>query len=58
MKNTQRSPGRPPVDADDKSIKVGVSLPSKQYDDLVRRALADDCSVPEIIRRDLKRDRE
>jgi hypothetical protein len=46
--------GRPPLAADDASLHVGVSLPSRQYDDYCRRALEDDVSVPEIIRRDLR----
>lgn len=53
MKRTH--PGRPPLDDDDSSTEVGVSFPTKQYDGYARRALHDDVSVPEIIRRDLDR---
>lgn len=49
-----RSPGRPPLDPHDPSVRVGLSLPSKRYDDLCERALRERVSVPEIIRRDLK----
>lgn len=51
MQPTRR--GRPPLDYDDPSVRVGVSLPSKQYDDYAQRALREQVSVPEIIRRDL-----
>ena len=50
-----RPPGRPPLDDRDASVRVGVSLPAKQYDGYARRALREDVSVPEIIRRDLQR---
>jgi hypothetical protein len=46
-------PGRPPLDDDDESVPVCVSLPSKQFDAYARRALREDVSVPEIIRRAL-----
>lgn len=49
----KRTPGRPPLDDDDPSVHVGVTLPSKQFDEYSRRALREDVSVPEIIRRDL-----
>jgi hypothetical protein len=47
------TPGRPPLDDADSSTEVGVSFPTKQYDGYAKRALRDDVSVPEIIRRDL-----
>lgn len=47
-------PGRPPIDEDDPSVPVSFSLPSKKFDALCRRALREDVSVPEIIRRDLE----
>ena len=47
------SPGRPPLDDEDSSVEVGVTLPSKQFDAYAKRALHEDVSVPEIIRRDL-----
>jgi hypothetical protein len=47
-------PGRPPLDKADPSVRVGVSMPSKQFDELDKRAKRAEVSVPEIIRRDLK----
>lgn len=52
MKRTH--PGRPPIDDDDHSIEVGVTLPLKQFDAYAKRALREDVSVPEIIRRELR----
>jgi hypothetical protein len=46
-----RPPGRPPLDEHDSSVQVGVTLPSKQFDELCKRALREDVSVPEIVRR-------
>ena len=51
MKRTH--PGRPPLDDEDGSVEVGVTLPTKQFDAYARRALREDVSVPEIIRREL-----
>jgi hypothetical protein len=50
----KRLPGRPRLDDTDTSTEVGVSFPTKQYDNYARRALHDDVGVPEIIRRDLE----
>jgi hypothetical protein len=47
------NPGRPPLDKDDPSVTVTVSLPSKTFDELCTRAQRADVSIPEIIRRDL-----
>jgi hypothetical protein len=52
MKRTH--PGRPPIDDDDPSEHVCVSLPSKQFKVYEARAARADVSVPEIIRRDLR----
>lgn len=52
MKRTH--PGRPPVDDHDASIEVGVTLPARQFDAYAKRALREDVSVPEIIRRELR----
>ena len=49
----KRPPGRPPLDQWDASVKVSISLPSKQFDDICERARADGISVPEQIRRDM-----
>ena len=59
MKRTH--PGRPRVDDDDTSIEVGVTLPSRQYDEYseqarrLTRTEGKDVSVPEIIRRELQK---
>jgi hypothetical protein len=50
----KRSPGRPPLDDNDPSTQVGVRMPSKQFDDLYRRAQRERVSVAEIIRRELR----
>lgn len=50
-----RKRGRPRLDAADSSTEVGVSFPTTQFDAYAKRALHDDVSVPEIIRRDLDR---
>jgi hypothetical protein len=52
MKRTH--PGRPPLDEDDPSVSVSVSMPSKQFAAICKRAQREDVSVPEIIRRDLE----
>jgi len=49
----KRKRGRPPLNDDDPSVKVEVSMPSKQVDAYCQRALREDVSVGEIIRRDL-----
>jgi hypothetical protein len=48
---TKRPPGRPPLDATDPSVRVGVSFPTKQFDALCARAQRAAISVPEVIRR-------
>ncbi len=55
MKRTH--PGRPPLDEDDPSARITLSLPSKQLDTYCQRALRAAVSVPEIIRRDLQAQR-
>jgi hypothetical protein len=52
MKRTH--PGRPPLDDDDATEHVCMSLPSKQVRAYRRLAARDDVSVPEIIRRELR----
>lgn len=49
----KRPPGRPPLDKDDPSVEVCVTLPSKKYDDLYERARQERTTVPELIRRKL-----
>ena len=50
----KRSPGRPHVDDDDESQEVGVTFPRRQFDAYAKRALLEDVSVPEIVRRELR----
>lgn len=46
-----RPPGRPPVDEHDTSVQVGVTLPSRKYDELCEQARKQGTSVPEVVRR-------
>jgi hypothetical protein len=55
---TPKRRGRRALDDDDPSMLVGVTLPSKQYDDLAQRALREKVSVPEIVRRTMREARE
>jgi len=48
-----RRPGRPPLDPSDSSVKVTISLPTKQFDSYCTAARRHDVSLPEIIRRAL-----
>lgn len=50
-----RRPGRPPVSADDESVRIGLTLPAKQFDQFCRQALREEISVAEAIRRELDR---
>lgn len=43
--------GRPPLDANDPSVVVGVSLPSKKFDELCEVARRQNQSLPEVLRR-------
>jgi hypothetical protein len=46
-----RKPGRPPLDPTRRlSAPVSVRLVTSQYDALCRRAAADRCTVPALIR--------
>jgi hypothetical protein len=54
----KRSPGRPPLDDEDTSVYVGVTVTAKTFDDLCARARRDQVSVPEIIRRDLDKQKK
>lgn len=47
-------PGRPPLRDDDESTSVHVRFPSREYDDLYKRAQMERVSVPEFIRRKLE----
>jgi hypothetical protein len=46
--------GRPPLDDNDTSVPVCVTMPSKLFAEFCKRAQREDVSVPEIIRRDLQ----
>jgi len=46
-------PGRPPLDPQERSVKVTISLPAKHYDRYCADARKLDMSLPEAIRRDL-----
>jgi hypothetical protein len=50
----RRPVGRPPIDPTDPSVSVQVRLPSKQFDDLCRRALHARRSLPAQVRLMLK----
>lgn len=52
---TRRKPGRPHLDPDDSSVQMKLTLPTKMFDRLCRRALRHGESVAEIIRADLRR---
>lgn len=51
MKRTH--PGRPPLDDEDPSAKLCLTLPSKQFDALDREAKIARVSVQDLIRREL-----
>jgi hypothetical protein len=51
---TSKRTGRPPVDPDDRTVLVGVSLPARQYDAFAKQAIQENVSVPEVIRRVLR----
>ena len=50
-----KRPGRPPVAEDDTSVRIGLTLPAKQFDRFCRKALRLEISVAEAIRRELDR---
>ena len=55
-KSPRRRGGRPPMDANDPhTVQVQVRIPTKQYDDLYRRASAERVTIPELVRRAVKR---
>jgi len=51
-----RRPGHPPLDDTDPSTSVHVRLPSTQYDNLYAIARRERVTVPEVIRRLIRRD--
>jgi hypothetical protein len=48
-------PGRPPLDRTAPSVPVCVRLGARQYDRLYARARQARLSIPEVVRRDLRR---
>lgn len=42
--------GRPPLDADDRSVTLTIRLPSRRLDALTRQALQQKQSVPALVR--------
>jgi hypothetical protein len=54
-RRTGRPRGRPPLDPTDPSVSVSVQLPSKTFDQLDRRARLARCSMPELMRRLLRK---
>jgi hypothetical protein len=52
-----RRPGRPPIDASDRAtVNLHVRLPARQYDAVCQRATAARVSVPEFVRRAVRRE--
>jgi len=49
--------GRPPLDDDDESVGVFVSLPSREYDAVCEQAQRERVTVPEVLRRSLRASR-
>lgn len=52
---TKRPSGRPRLDPDDSSVPITVRLPSKAYDHVYAAAQRHHVTVPEAIRRSLRR---
>jgi len=51
-----KRPGRTPIgDREQPAARVNVLVPPGQYDQAYRRAAADGVSIPEVLRRGLKR---
>lgn len=49
-----KGPGRPPLDDEDESVPVCVTLPLRLFDSTCQRAREDRVSLPERIRRDIR----
>jgi len=54
MKPTRPGPGRPPLDRADPTVRVCISVTTKTYDDLDRRARAARVNLSEYIRHQLR----
>jgi len=55
MKSTH--PGRPPLDEDDHSARICLSVPGKQFDALDALATRERVTIQDLIRRALADDR-
>jgi len=53
-----RRPGRPPIDPNDPSITVTISLPTKHFDRYCAAARKQSVSLPEAIRRALYKEKQ
>ena len=47
--------GRPRIDPSDSTVTVSLALPGRTYDVIYRKAQSERLSVPEIIRRAIRR---
>jgi hypothetical protein len=52
----KRTPGRPRLDADDRSTQICLTVTSRHFDQLDERAQREGVSIPELIRRDLRQE--
>ena len=50
--------GRPPLDPDDPAVAVHLKLPSKEFDQWCARAAAARITMPEMIRRELRKEKD
>lgn len=59
MKDPQplRGPGRPPLDARDRSVPVSFRLPARELDQVIQRASRDRVSVAEALRQAVRNSR-
>lgn len=58
MPDSPHRRGRPSIDPDDGSCKVTITLPNRTYDSLHARATRERLTVPDLIRRELRRERQ
>jgi hypothetical protein len=54
----RRRPGRPRLAPGDTSTHLTLTLPTKHYDALARQAVRAAVSVPELVRRQLEKNRQ
>jgi hypothetical protein len=55
MKIERRRVGRPPIDPDDESVKLSLTIPAKRYDELCSDARRHRMTLPDLVRRLLTR---